>query len=81
VEHANRERAMSESQEPQAETYRVVVNEEEQYSIWAAGRELPAGWADAGKSGTREECLAHIESVWVDMRPLSLRTRMAAAAR
>ncbi|MBB5782661.1 MbtH family protein [Nonomuraea jabiensis] len=52
---------------------RVVVNHEEQYSIWAAARELPPGWSDAGFAGTREECLAHIETVWTDMRPLSLR--------
>ncbi|MGP3963221.1 MbtH family protein [Nonomuraea sp. 3N208] len=52
---------------------RVVVNHEEQYSIWAADREPPPGWSDAGFAGTREECLAHIETVWTDMRPLSLR--------
>jgi MbtH protein len=56
-------------------TYAVVVNIEEQYSIWPAGRELPAGWREAGKSGSREECLAYIEEVWTDMRPSSLRTR------
>jgi len=52
---------------------RVVVNHEEQYSLWAADRALPPGWSDAGFAGTREECLAHIETVWTDMRPLSLR--------
>jgi MbtH protein len=51
----------------------VVVNDEEQYSIWAADRELPAGWRAEGFAGTREECLAHIEAVWTDMRPRSLR--------
>jgi MbtH protein len=56
--------------------FRVVVNHEEQYSLWPAERELPSGWSDAGKVGTREECLAHIESVWTDMRPLSLRRAM-----
>jgi MbtH protein len=61
-----------------AETYRVVTNHEEQYSIWPASRELPAGWTDAGKSGSKEECLAYIEEVWTDLRPLSLRERMAA---
>ncbi|NEQ30814.1 MAG: MbtH family NRPS accessory protein [Leptolyngbya sp. SIO4C5] len=58
-------------------TYRVVVNAEEQYSIWPAERELPLGWRDAGKAGTQEECLAHIDEVWTDMRPLSLRQKMA----
>ncbi|MFJ9178090.1 MbtH family protein [Streptomyces sp. NPDC102360] len=56
--------------------HRVVLNDEEQYSIWAAGRELPAGWRAEGTEGTREECLARIAEVWTDMRPLSLRQRM-----
>ena len=58
--------------------YRVVVNHEEQYSIWPEGRELPAGWKEEGKSGTKKECLDHIEVVWTDMRPLSLRLKMKA---
>jgi MbtH protein len=56
--------------------YKVVVNHEEQYSIWPASRENPLGWKDAGKSGTKEECLAYIKEVWTDMRPLSLRKKM-----
>lgn len=56
--------------------YKVVVNHEEQYSIWFADREPPAGWTAVGKSGTKAECLAHIEQVWTDMRPLSLRKQM-----
>jgi MbtH protein len=56
--------------------YRVVVNHEEQYSIWPTTRELPPGWRDAGKSGPKEECLTYIEDVWTDMRPLSLRQQM-----
>jgi MbtH protein len=56
--------------------YKVVVNHEEQYSIWPAHRELPLGWNEAGKSGTKEECLAYIKEVWTDMRPLSLRKKM-----
>ncbi|MCC5575690.1 MULTISPECIES: MbtH family protein [Microtetraspora] len=51
----------------------VVRNDEEQYSIWPSGRTLPAGWHDAGFSGAKQECLDHIETVWTDMRPLSLR--------
>jgi MbtH protein len=54
--------------------YRVVVNHEEQYSIWPADRELPAGWRDEAKVGTKQECLDHISQVWTDMRPLSLRS-------
>ena len=57
--------------------YMVVVNDEEQYSIWPATRELPLGWYREGRSGSREECLAHIETVWTDMRPRSLREAMA----
>ncbi len=57
-------------------TYRVVVNHEEQYSIWPVDRELPPGWRDAGKSGTKDECLAYVKEVWTDMRPLSLRKKM-----
>lgn len=60
-------------------TYRVVMNHEEQYSIWPADRELPLGWRDAGKSGRKDECLAYIKEVWTDMRPLSLRKKLEAA--
>jgi MbtH protein len=59
-----------------ATIYAVVVNHEEQYSIWPAERELPLGWRPAGFRGTKPECLAWIETVWTDMRPLSLRERM-----
>lgn len=59
--------------------YKVVVNHEEQYSIWPADRENALGWNDAGKSGTRAECLAYIEEVWTDMRPLRLRKNMEEA--
>jgi MbtH protein len=58
---------------------KVVVNDEEQYSIWFADRANPPGWREAGKEGTKEECLAYIEEVWTDMRPLSLRKAMADA--
>ncbi|MFI9271117.1 MbtH family protein [Kitasatospora sp. NPDC052896] len=54
----------------------VVVNDEEQYSVWAVGRPLPAGWHATGTTGSREECLAHIGRVWTDMRPKSLRLAM-----
>jgi MbtH protein len=53
--------------------YIVVLNHEEQYSIWPAGRELPAGWRGDGFSGLKDLCLAHIDEVWTDMRPLSVR--------
>lgn len=62
------------------QVYRVVVNDEEQYSIWRADRELPAGWRAEGTEGPRADCLSHIGRVWTDMRPLSLRKRMEQAA-
>lgn len=62
-------------------TYRVVINHEEQYSIWFADREIPTGWRATGFEGVKPDCLSHIDEVWTDMRPLSLRERMAAAQR
>ncbi|HWP29366.1 MAG TPA: MbtH family NRPS accessory protein [Chloroflexota bacterium] len=56
--------------------YKVVVNHEEQYSIWFADREPPAGWREVGQVGSKAECLAYIEAHWTDMRPLSLRRAM-----
>ncbi|ARS66232.1 MbtH family protein [Sinorhizobium meliloti] len=56
---------------------KVVVNHEQQYSIWPADRDNPLGWNDAGKVGSKGECLAYIEQAWTDMRPLSLRRSMA----
>ena len=62
-------------QEQASTTYKVVVNHEEQYSIWPANRANALGWRDAGKTGTKEECLAFVKDVWTDMRPLSLRQK------
>jgi MbtH protein len=67
-------------EEEDTRQYTVVMNHEEQYSIWLADRELPLGWTAVGKTGTKRECLDYIEEVWTDMRPLSLRQKMAAAA-
>ncbi|CDY78873.1 MbtH-like protein [Caballeronia glathei] len=53
--------------------FRVVANHEDQYSVWLADLPVPAGWRDAGKIGDREACLRHINEVWTDMRPASLR--------
>ena len=58
--------------------FRVVVNDEEQYSIWPSDRDLPAGWRAAGHVGSEADCLGHIDEAWTDMRPLSLRRTMAA---
>jgi uncharacterized protein YbdZ (MbtH family) len=59
--------------------YKVVVNHEEQYSIWPADRENAPGWRDAGRTGKKADCLGFIEEAWTDMRPLSLRKQMAEA--
>jgi MbtH protein len=62
------------------EMYVVVMNDEEQYSIWRDDNNIPAGWRVVGKLGPKAECLQYIEEVWTDMRPLSLRKRMAEGA-
>jgi MbtH protein len=58
--------------------FETLVNHEEQYSLWPADKTVPAGWRKAGKQGTKAECLAYIDEVWTDMRPLSVRTPAAA---
>lgn len=63
------------TQDPRIQS--VVLNDEEQYSIWPVDRELPAGWRRDGFTGTEDECLAYIETAWTDMRPLSLRRWLA----
>ena len=70
---------MSYNEEEDNTIYKVVVNHEEQYSIWPSYKQIPAGWREAGKEGKKDECLAYVEEVWTDMRPLSLRLSMAAA--
>tara|TARA_B100000614_G_C14515085_1_gene480181 strand:+ start:83 stop:289 length:207 start_codon:yes stop_codon:yes gene_type:complete len=52
--------------------YQVVINIEEQYSIWPTLKNMPFGWNAVDKKGTKEECLACIKEVWGDMRPRSL---------
>lgn len=72
---------MASDEKEDTRLYKVVVNDEEQYSIWFADRKLPAGWRACDKQGTKRECLEHIEIIWTDMRPLSVRNRMEAASR
>lgn len=72
---------MYDDEQEDTTVYRVVMNHEEQYSIWPEHREIPLGWRAAGPAGSKAECLAHIAEVWVDMRPLSLRLKMEADAR
>ena len=61
-------------------TYKVIVNEEEQYAIWPEFKEIPAGWTYGDKAGAKADCLAYIKEVWVDMRPLTVRQQMAQPA-
>ena len=70
------DRTMRDEEREDNTIYKVVVNHEEQYSIWPADRENALGWNDAGKTGTKAECLEYIKEVWTDMRPLSLRKKM-----
>lgn len=56
--------------------YQVVINDEEQYSIWFADLPRPDGWSEVGKTGTKNECLAYIDEVWTDMRPRSVREQL-----
>ncbi|KVC45276.1 MbtH family protein [Burkholderia diffusa] len=71
---------MTQATTPSADTddlvYTVVINDEEQYSIWPTFRPVPAGWREVSVSGPKADCLAHIETVWTDMRPASLRRAM-----
>lgn len=57
--------------------FRVLINEEHQYSLWPAQKGAPPGWRDVGIVGNKQQCLNYIEEVWVDMRPLSLRNQMS----
>jgi MbtH protein len=68
---------MNQEEQDSKTIYKVVVNDEEQYSIWPEHRANALGWRDAGKVGLKQECLAHIKNIWTDMRPLSLRKKMA----
>lgn len=58
----------------------VVVNHEEQYSIWPEYKTVPNGWSSVGVRGDKKTCLEYIEKTWTDMRPLSLRKQMEADA-
>jgi len=60
--------------------YVVVVNDEEQYSLWPREKAIPQGWRSTGTEGTESDCLKYVDEVWTDMRPLSLRRRMASTS-
>jgi MbtH protein len=67
---------MPEADVNSAERFEVVVNHEDQYSVWPAEMSVPGGWTKVGKQGPRQECLDYINDIWTDMRPLSLRRKM-----
>jgi MbtH protein len=67
---------MAEKYEDDGIEYDVVINHEEQYSIWPTYKSVPDGWKTVGKRGNKPDCLAYIDEVWTDMRPLSLRKQM-----
>lgn len=67
---------MSTDSEDDTLLYKVVVNDEEQYSIWLVQRDVPHGWRAVGKIGKKAECLAYINQIWTDMRPLSVRKQL-----
>ena len=67
---------MNENEQDNGMRYKVVLNHEEQYSIWPAHLPTPSGWRDANKDGSKTDCLRYIKEVWTDMRPLSLRQQM-----
>ena len=73
--------ALQHAEEEDKTIYKVVVNHEEQYSIWPEDRDIPLGWREVGRSGPKAQCLEYIEEVWTDMRPLSLRKQMEEDAR
>lgn len=66
---------MSDTEETKA-THIVLINDEEQYSLWPRNKKIPLGWRNVGKEGTEEECMKYVDEVWTDMRPRSLRIRM-----
>ncbi|RCG15700.1 MbtH family protein [Streptomyces diacarni] len=59
---------------------KVLVNDEEQYSLWPEYLSVPNGWRDTGVAGSKETCLTYVKEVWTDMRPLSLRKQMEESA-
>ncbi len=69
---------MAHEADPQKQ-FIVLINAEEQYSLWPHGKEVPQGWQAVGKQGTRSECCDYVDTVWTDMRPLSLRRKMDGA--
>jgi len=77
MQRSNMTQDVSQIENETQEMYLVLVNHEEQYSLWPSYKPIPAGWRAVGKERTKDECLTYIEEVWTDMRPLSLRKQMS----
>lgn len=69
---------MADSMDDDKREYIVLMNTEEQYSLWLASRKVPAGWVVVGPKGKKKECLEWVGKTWTDMRPKSLREAMNA---
>ncbi len=59
--------------EAKQETFIIVRNHEDQHALWQTHLALPHGWEDVGFSGTKEQCLQHVQRVWPDITPKSAR--------
>jgi MbtH protein len=79
-EHPIMTQAQPSSSDADDVVYTVVINDEAQYSIWPTFRDVPAGWREVGVRGPKADCLAHIDTVWTDMRPASLRRHLDGVA-
>jgi MbtH protein len=71
---------MYSDEEDVSQTYIVLVNDEEQYSLWPSQKDIPAGWNSVGVSGSKAECMEYVDKVWTDITPLSVRKRLAQQA-
>jgi uncharacterized protein YbdZ (MbtH family) len=60
-----------------ANDYLVLINAEEQYSLWLADVDIPEGWTRVSGPAPKKECVDYVDRVWTDMRPRSLREREA----
>lgn len=58
--------------------FQVLVNDEEQHSLWPTFKEVPQGWRAVFGPAGRQECLDYVDANWTDLRPKSLRDSMAA---
>lgn len=72
----NAEKNIKKSLNDDKEQFLVLMNHEGQYSLWPSYKSIPVGWKEVFSENTKEKCLAYVENVWTDMRPLSLQKKM-----